>query len=708
MSIPPLVLRQLLRQARASGLLNIAQKSLRAFPPELLSYEDTPEGENWWEHEPVAKVKAHDNLISQYPEGLMVTFRCCTLIDLHNNELASLPEDWGGMQSLAELRLGHNKLARLPASLFQIPALTILDASHNLLTELPECRPLARPAAPARPSSAQSANPAGLRPVHTGRARVPQAAGLRDTVGFPTGEVDPPRRELAGVGAPAGGLFELYLGANQIRQVPPSLVALIAPTIRQLDLSQNRIGALPQAISECEKLTRLVVSGNRLTDLPPLRNLRNLATLGVHLTLTVPFDGLGERRADLRENCLTRLPALPPQPPPHPDAPQAVPALVELFAARNGLASLDEVLPLSNLRTLDYRENKVSEVPEGLTRLEYLGSLDLTMNGLEQIPAFLGFMPRLRVLLLEGNPCRALRREILAKGSVGVLAWLRSRAQGGPDDPSEPPAAPGAARGRSDSPQALLETEIRNAAAGGEVNLEGRGLAEVPAIVFEQPDLRVLRLARNKLTQLPDAVGQLRQLTSLDLTRNQLAQIPTVRRPRLHKPPSRLHITLTHLGQALAGTDVHELLAAYNQIRRVPDLVLGMPLTALDLSGNPLGAIDLSGAALLQGTLQALNLSMCRLTRWPEGILLCRALRELKLSDNKIPEIPAEVNALRNLELLDLTNNSVRSLPYALCRLPVLRGLLLEGNLIVQPRRAVLEKGTPAVLKWLEERGPES
>lgn len=53
--------------------------------------------------------------------------------------------------------------------------------------------------------------------------------------------------------------------ANQIAEVP---AAALAPTLRWLILTDNRIGSLPKSLTDCLRLQKLMLAGNRLTRLP--------------------------------------------------------------------------------------------------------------------------------------------------------------------------------------------------------------------------------------------------------------------------------------------------------------------------------------------------------------------------------------------------------------------------------------------------------
>ena len=65
---------------------------------------------------------------------------------------------------------------------------------------------------------------------------------------------------------------------------------------------------------------------------------------------------------------------------------------------------------------------------EDVTRLTALEELSLTNNNIGSLPPKLGLLgERLRVLRIEGNPLRSIRRSILDKGTSAVLQYLHSR-----------------------------------------------------------------------------------------------------------------------------------------------------------------------------------------------------------------------------------------------------------------------------------------
>jgi hypothetical protein len=131
----------------------------------------------------------------------------CTRLDLRGCGLTELPVEVLTLADTLEvLDLSGNALSSLPDGLARLTKLHTLFASFNRFSALP--------------------------PV---LGRLP----LLDTLGFK---------------------------ANQIADVP---AAALAPTLRWLILTDNRIAALPPTLTDCPRLQKLMLAGNQLTRLPP-------------------------------------------------------------------------------------------------------------------------------------------------------------------------------------------------------------------------------------------------------------------------------------------------------------------------------------------------------------------------------------------------------------------------------------------------------
>ncbi|KAF8164729.1 hypothetical protein B0H34DRAFT_686326 [Crassisporium funariophilum] len=165
-----LPVRETIEQARSTGSLNLATRSLPCIPSALFEIHlgVTPESLKsvpnepalppaelkvtsrrggrdqpaWFEAQDLTVLKAWNNDIEEVQHEISM-FGSLKTIDLHKNKLASLPNTFADLTALTVLDLSHNFLTKLPDNLFALPELTTLNLSHNLLTGLPFNAPFA-------------------------------------------------------------------------------------------------------------------------------------------------------------------------------------------------------------------------------------------------------------------------------------------------------------------------------------------------------------------------------------------------------------------------------------------------------------------------------------------------------------------------------------------------------------------------------------
>jgi Leucine-rich repeat (LRR) protein len=89
-----------------------------------------------------------------------------------------------------------------------------------------------------------------------------------------------------------------------------------------------------------------------------------------------------------------------------------------------------------SLKYLDISNNKVSGLPNNFYLATALDFLSLENNEFTTIPSYLGILPNLKTLLIQGNPQKLIRPAIVSQGSAKVIEYLKCR-----HEPSSLPAS---------------------------------------------------------------------------------------------------------------------------------------------------------------------------------------------------------------------------------------------------------------------------
>jgi Leucine-rich repeat (LRR) protein len=495
-------------------------------------------------------------------------------------------------------------------------------------------------------------------------------------------------------------LAEIETPRCKLVTLPPSLRRCVA--LKKLDVSHNCLEDIPDELaSGLTNVTEVVVRGNNLKRFPAG------FALGAGKTLRV---------LDARENAIASVP----------DAIGACVALQELFLGSNRLAG---VLPDSigegcvSLVTLDVSRNRLTRLPKSLANLKgTLAAVTCGENDVDAVAPELGTCVNLRVLDLTGNPLRSIRQSVLRGPVRDLLKLLRSRLPEGEAGDEERGAfgAGGDADDRmKDAGRAVTaavnrakvaispvssakrnqnQNEIENQnqnASSCVISLRGRGLEEVPAEVWSRETAAAtVDLGENALTFVdPEIVRECVTLRALFLDGNALERWPLPVAP----------------GNALP---LRQLRLDGNVALRFPTapgeaFSLCSRLTSLDLS-RVAGGDALPGLlAPMKDTLEHLRWERGGLRSIPAEVCGMRSLKTLRLAENAIQEVSPAMRELQNLDEMDLTNNDVGRLPPELGFLN-LRWLGLEGNPLRSIRRAIIDKGTPAVLAYLRDKMPQS
>ncbi|NWU50663.1 LRC40 protein, partial [Dromas ardeola] len=538
--------------------------------------------------------------------------------EAHQNLSFGAADRWWEQTDLTKLILASNKLQCLSEDVKLLPALTVLDLHDNQLTSLPS-------------ALGQLENLQKLDVSHNKLKSIPE--------------------ELMQL----SHLKSLLLHHNELSCLPDGFGQLV--NLEELDLSNNHLTDIPTSFALLINLVRLNLSCNQLKNLPAditaMKSLRQLDCTKNYLE-AVPSKLATMASLEqlyLRKNKLRSLPEFP-----------SCKLLKELHAGENQIEILnaENLKHLNSLSVLELRDNKIKSVPDEIALLQKLERLDLANNDISRLPYTLGNLPQLKFLALEGNPLRAIRRDLLQKGTQELLKYLRSKIQDDVTNPNEEPPVTAM----------TLPSESR-------VNMH--------AIT----SLKLLEYSEKQAAVIPDemfnAVGS-NPVATVNFSKNRLNEVP----PRI-----------VELKDSVCDVNL-----GFNKISSISlELCMLHKLTHLDIRNNFLTSLPEEMEALTR--LQVINLSFNRFKVFPSVLYRILALETVLLSNNQVGSIdPLQLRKMDRLGTLDLQNNDLLQVPPELGNCETLRTLLLEGNPFRTPRAAVLAKGTAAVLEYLRSRIP--
>ncbi|KAK7075658.1 Leucine-rich repeat-containing protein 40 [Halocaridina rubra] len=525
---------------------------------------------------------------------------------------------WWEQTDLTRLYLSSNQLSTISPKISNLMAIQVLDLSDNCITTLPsalgELNALQR-----------------LNLSHNKLEELPSS--LFNLPDLRSLQLD--HNNLEKLSEDLGNLTVLeYLDVsnNQLTELPLSIGYL--QRLSKLNASENKIKELPVELGDCFGLNQLDLNNNKLSALPDsLGNLRKLEQLYV------------------RHNAIQILPPL-----------QNCVALKELHLGNNFIKEIDpeQLQNMTSISVLDLRDNQLDDLPDQITLLQGLERLDITNNNLSTLPCHLGLLPHLKSLPLEGNPMRLIRRDIIQRGTVQLLKYLRSRVSAPVN------TFPGFENTPADTNLIMGEKSI--------------------------PDKYQMRTSQTmsfneKASEIPEKLienAAEAEVRTVDLSKNILTEVP-----------EKLEILSRHVSEIMIGM---------NRLTSLPNWFGKFHrLQFLDVQGNQLSDLPTDLAELLY--LREINISANRFEQLPACVYDMKQLEILMASDNKISSLYVEgLSKLERIAVLDLHNNNIDFVPPLLGNMTQLRNLQLNGNPFRVPRRAILDKGTYEILDYLRSR----
>ncbi|XP_064414429.1 PH domain leucine-rich repeat-containing protein phosphatase 2 [Latimeria chalumnae] len=424
-------------------------------------------------------------------------------------------------------------------------------------------------------------------------------------------------------------LTELNLSCNGIQTLPPAIGNLLS--LQNLALDGNLLCSLPDELTNLKQLSSLGLSFNNFATIPEvcerLTTIDRLAMTGNQLE-TLPLDALGRathlKCIDLRLNSLSTVTL---------ESLEVNKHITQLDLRDNQLMELD-LSSLGSLTQLHCERNRLRELSlsgfslralhAGSNRLTavniypvptQLTSLDLSRNYLECVPDWVCEARKIEVLDFSWNHLIELPARLLSSLSLRKLMVGHNHLQSIP---------------------ALLEhipLEV--------FNLQHNFLTELPEnLFFKALNLRYLNVSANNLESLPPAGSteeSLSMLQELYLTNNNLAD-------------ECILILMGH-------PNLRILHIAYNQLQTFPASKLSKleQLEELNMSGNKLRTVPTTISNCKR--LHSLSAHSNNISVFPE-ILNLPEIKFVDLSCNELTEIVIQETLPPTLQELDLTGNT--------------------------------------------------
>ncbi|KFR06051.1 Leucine-rich repeat and calponin homology domain-containing protein 3, partial [Opisthocomus hoazin] len=188
------------------------------------------------------------------------------------------------------------------------------------------------------------------------------------------------------------------LSRNRLSELPAE--ACLFVSLESLNLYQNCIRYIPEAVLNLQSLTFLNISRNQLSTLPV--HLCSLP-LKVLIASNNKLVSIPEEIGQLRQ-------------------------LTELDVSCNEIQTIPpQIGSLESLRDLNVRRNNLVRLPEELAELPLI-RLDFSCNKITTIPVCYRNLRHLQTIMLENNPLQSPPAQICIKGKIHIFKYLNIEA----------------------------------------------------------------------------------------------------------------------------------------------------------------------------------------------------------------------------------------------------------------------------------------
>lgn len=168
------------------------------------------------------------------------------------------------------------------------------------------------------------------------------------------------------------GLKKLNLSSNKLTAINSKLFEL--KNLEMINFNSNSIQSIPDEISNLTKLTSLEVCANKISSFTFNLNVKRL-DVSANFFTNISMVSTSLTFLDISQNDLTSFPVL--------DCPH----LEKINASYNNITSVpDQITNLVNLKSLDLKNNLIKSLPRSFCLLTALSLLQLDNNPISEVP----------------------------------------------------------------------------------------------------------------------------------------------------------------------------------------------------------------------------------------------------------------------------------------------------------------------------------
>jgi len=445
-------------------------------------------------------------------------------------------------------------------------------------------------------------------------------------------------------------LLETLRASKNLLECLPNNMRFMT-SLKILELNDNRLVMLPMELGILPRLTRCLIANNPIQiPNPSVMNL-GVAMMFEYMcrvwdasTKTFTLDLSGLSLDDVPSEVLVCT------------------SITDLRLEHSGLFRVPPLLAgMMSLQQLWLARNNISCFPAQICNLTCLHRLRLSFNQIPLIPEEISSLTKLRELWLDANPISVIP---VGVGCLTNLTLLRIDAH----RLTSPPAS--IANAGPESVVKYLSGLIR-AVESGTLELSNMCMMEFPAEIWGLKDsLTSLLLQNNYFDSIPSSISLLTCLTHLDVMGCPISEIPlavgamtnltsiaVTGGHRLKNPPPEVteqgSDAILRFMQNMNYANLHGLLDLQDmQLRSLPAAVFAIP------------------GKLTPQILQP---------QTPNIVFVISGLVELQVQDNRIVDLPDDLSAVRNLKFLRLERCPIQQLPDEVMYFTRLRTLRVNG-----------------------------